>query len=155
MRNVLDKRCRESHNTHFMFNKFFFFSRKSHRLWDNVEKCGVDWGETNGVTIWRIRVACWISIATCTYAHAHACTHRPIRNAYCFPAVNMNRESASVLRYTYIICIVSIIEVSSTLINTQIRFTNSTLSVLLVLLKWVQHWLTPRYVSQTAHYLYC
>ena len=31
------KSCRESQNTHFVFN-IFFFSRKSHRLWDNVVK---------------------------------------------------------------------------------------------------------------------
>jgi hypothetical protein len=34
---VSDKSRRENQNTHFMFNKF---SRKSCRLWDNVEKAG-------------------------------------------------------------------------------------------------------------------
>jgi len=33
MRNVLDKSCRENQNTHFMFNDFYW---KSRRLWDNV-----------------------------------------------------------------------------------------------------------------------
>ena len=28
-------------------------------------------GATHDVTIWRIRVACWISKAICTYAHAY------------------------------------------------------------------------------------
>jgi hypothetical protein len=37
MRNVSDKSCRENQNTHIMFNTFFF-SLKSCRLWDNVEK---------------------------------------------------------------------------------------------------------------------
>jgi hypothetical protein len=37
MENVLDKSCRGNWNTHFMFSSFF---RKSHRLWNNVEKCG-------------------------------------------------------------------------------------------------------------------
>jgi hypothetical protein len=89
MRNVLDKSCRENQNTHFMFNNFFF--RKSHSLCENVEKCGGN----RGTTVWRTRVACWISMATCTYALAHAtrpaartlaqaCTHRPIINTYCF-----------------------------------------------------------------------
>ena len=41
-------------------------------LWDNVEKYGGDRAATNDVTLWRIRVACWISKATCTHAHAHA-----------------------------------------------------------------------------------
>ena len=36
MRNVSDKICRKNQNKHFMFNNLF--SRKSCRLWDNVEK---------------------------------------------------------------------------------------------------------------------
>ena len=56
-----------------MFNNFFF--RNSCRLWDNVEKfSGAKWN-TNDVTIWRIRVACWISKATCTRPSARARTH--------------------------------------------------------------------------------
>jgi hypothetical protein len=45
-----------------------------HRLWDNLEKYGGHRVATNDITTWRIRVACWISKATCTYAHwpAHA-----------------------------------------------------------------------------------
>jgi hypothetical protein len=38
MRNVSDKSCWENQNTHFMFSKFF--SRKSNRIWDNVEIYG-------------------------------------------------------------------------------------------------------------------
>jgi hypothetical protein len=82
--------------THASFSITFF--RKSHRLWDNVEKYSGDRGATNYVTIWRIRVAYWISKAICTYAHAHAhalrciyarkqaqtCTRRPICNTWCF-----------------------------------------------------------------------
>ena len=55
-----------------MLNNFF---RKLHRLWDNVEKYGGDRWAINDVTIWRIRIACWISKVTCTYAHAHS--HAP------------------------------------------------------------------------------
>ena len=47
-----------------------FCFRKSCRLWDNVEKCGGNWGAIIDFTIWHIRVACWISKATCTGAHA-------------------------------------------------------------------------------------
>jgi hypothetical protein len=116
MGNVLEKSCRENGNTHFMFNNFF--SRKSDRLWDNVEKYSGDLGATNDVTIWLIRVACSISKATCTYAraharapgyplartHAHAWTHRPVSNGptCCFSTATMIRERASLLRYTYI-----------------------------------------------------
>ena len=64
-KNVVDKI-----KTHILISITFYW--KSHRLWDNVEKYDGDRGATNDFTIWRIRVACWISKATCTYAHAHA-----------------------------------------------------------------------------------
>jgi hypothetical protein len=72
MGHVLDKHV-EKIETHILYSITFF--PKSHRLYDNVEKLGGDRGATNDVTIWRIRVACWISKATCTYAHVHA--HAP------------------------------------------------------------------------------
>ena len=101
MRNVLDKGCREKKKTRILCP--ITFSRKLHRLWGNVEKhSGKKWA-TNDVKIWRIRVACWISKATCTFAHAHAhqpgyphahthayaCTHRPICDTYCFSTATM------------------------------------------------------------------
>jgi hypothetical protein len=63
----------EKIKTHILCSTPFF--RKSHRLWDNVEKYSGDREATNDVTIWRIRVACRISKATRTYAHAHV--HSP------------------------------------------------------------------------------
>ena len=51
------------------------FIRKLCRWWYNEEKCGGARGVTNDVTIWRIRVACWMSKATCTHLHAHS--HAP------------------------------------------------------------------------------
>ena len=60
----------EKIKTHILCSITFF--RKLLRLRDNVEKCSGDRGATNDVTIWRIRVACWISKGTCTHAHAHA-----------------------------------------------------------------------------------
>ena len=86
--------------THILFSIPFF--RKSHRLWDNVEKYSWDREATNDVT-WRIRVACWISKAICTYPHAQAhapkyphahtnaqaWTHRRICNTYCFSTATM------------------------------------------------------------------
>ena len=49
------------------------FFQKLHRLGDNFEKYGED-REATYVTIWRTRVACWISKATFTYSQAHAHT---------------------------------------------------------------------------------
>jgi hypothetical protein len=87
-----------------MLNNFFFL--KSCLLWDNVEKCGRVRGATNDVTVLRVRVTCWISKATCTYAHAHARvpthTHALARmhtqtskSYYCFSRATMIRERAS------------------------------------------------------------
>ena len=83
-------------------------SRKSYRLWDSIEKCGGDRGATNDITTWRIRVACWKNKAICASGYSHACTHRhrPVSNTCCFSTATMIRERASVLRYTYIACVV-------------------------------------------------
>ena len=43
-------------------------------------------------------------ISTSTHSRAH--THRPICNSYCFFTATMISDRASVLRYTYIACIV-------------------------------------------------
>ena len=90
------------------------FLRKSHRLWDNVEKYGGNRGATNCVTIWWLRVAFWISKATRTYAHSHAHapeylhartharkhvrTHRTTSYTYCFSTATIIRERVSILR---------------------------------------------------------
>ena len=80
---------------------------------DNVEKCSGDRGTTNDVTIWRICVACWISKAICTYALAHAHAHGyPHAHTdqyvihFAFPQQQWFCKRASVLRYTYIACLV-------------------------------------------------
>jgi hypothetical protein len=57
------------------------FSRKSCRLWDNVEKHGGSRRTANGVTTWSIWVVCCISKATCTHSHihSHASCHKHAR----------------------------------------------------------------------------
>jgi hypothetical protein len=63
MKNISDKSCRENQNTHFIS---ITFSRKSCRLWDNVEKYGTARQATDDNTIRRMRMrfACWITTAT-------------------------------------------------------------------------------------------
>jgi hypothetical protein len=61
MRNVSDKSCGENQNTHFVFNSFFF-SRKSCRLWDNVENLVEPYMPQ--MTVWRMSIECWITKAT-------------------------------------------------------------------------------------------
>jgi len=64
MRNVLDKSCRESQNTHFIF---ITFSRKWRRLHDNAEKYSRDRQATDHNTIRRMCFACRITKATDTH----------------------------------------------------------------------------------------
>jgi hypothetical protein len=52
-----------------------FFFREPFSLWDEIETCSGDRWATNYVTIWRIRVACWISKTTRTHACALTHTH--------------------------------------------------------------------------------
>jgi hypothetical protein len=66
MRNVLDKSCRENKNTYFMLNNFYFANRT---VCEIMSKNMVEAEATNDVTIWRIRVACWISKTTGTRIH--------------------------------------------------------------------------------------
>jgi hypothetical protein len=92
MRNVSGRVCRESQNTHFVFNNFF---RKSCRLWDIVENCG-----KVGHTLWCMRFAWWITNATDTHTHTHT-----VCKTYCFYAATLLREHFSILRYVHIACL--------------------------------------------------
>jgi len=55
------KSCRQKQNTHFVFNNFFFFENRAayETMWENV----VEWGRSQ-MTIWRMRIACWIPRVT-------------------------------------------------------------------------------------------
>jgi len=63
MRNISDKICKESHNTHFMFSNV---CRKSCCLWDNVKEYGTPRQATDDNIIWRMRFSCWITKVTQT-----------------------------------------------------------------------------------------
>jgi hypothetical protein len=52
-------KCREIQDKHFMFNFFFFFNRVFHEImWKKIVETG-----RPQMTIWRVRVACWITKA--------------------------------------------------------------------------------------------
>ena len=75
------------------------FSRKS--CLNEIMLTNVVEPERPQKTIWRIRVACWISKAT--RAHTHTENYIiPIA----FPRQQWFRERSSVLRYPYIACLV-------------------------------------------------
>jgi hypothetical protein len=46
---------------------------KSHLLWDNIEKCDGVCGTTNDITVWCIRIACWICRVTFMCTHTQIC----------------------------------------------------------------------------------
>jgi hypothetical protein len=56
----------EKIKTHFLCS--ITFSRKSCRLWDNVEKYGRARQATDNNIIWRMRFACWITKAIDTHS---------------------------------------------------------------------------------------
>jgi hypothetical protein len=106
VRNFLEKVV-EKIKTHILCSITFF--RKLCCLWDNVEKCGGAREATNDDTIWRLRVACWISKGTCTHTPTRlgTRTHTQICNIYCFSTAAMIRERASLLRYRYTLCVLT------------------------------------------------
>ena len=87
IRNISHKYCREIENTHFVFNKFF---PKIVPLWDNVAKHVEP--ERPQITIWRMRIACWIPTATNTHSGYIILT--------AFPLQQWLHERASALIYT-------------------------------------------------------
>ena len=103
MRNVLDAFA-DKIKLHIL-RSITFFSRKSCRLWDNAGKCGPVREATNDDTIWRMCVACWVSKATRAPSHTHIHTQKYLI-LIAFPQQQWYCESVSVLRYTYIVCIV-------------------------------------------------
>ena len=78
MRNVSNKSCRETQNTHFVFHKFFSENRAVYEI---MSKNMVELERPQ--TIWRLRVEYWVSKDTgarrCTEKHiqmpAHICPH--------------------------------------------------------------------------------
>ena len=63
MKTISDKSCRGNQKTHFVFSNF---KKKSYPLWDKVEEfCRAGRPQ---MTIWRMRIACWIPKATNTHS---------------------------------------------------------------------------------------
>jgi len=64
MRNVSDKSCTENQNTHFVFCNFLFENRAVYDImWKNIVELG-----RPKMTIWRMRIACWVPKATNTHS---------------------------------------------------------------------------------------
>ena len=95
MRNISDKKCTENQKTHFIFNTFFLRNLAFYEImWENNVESG-----RPQITVWRMRIACWIPTAT----HAH------IQNMQYLLLLHCNgdcRKRASLSGYTYIACLV-------------------------------------------------
>jgi hypothetical protein len=78
-----------------MFDNFLFFENRAvyERMWNNKAK-----PIRPQITIWRMRIACWITKATKTHSQYVI----PIA----FPLKQRLHERASMLRYTYSACLV-------------------------------------------------
>jgi hypothetical protein len=90
MKNISDKSFRESRNTHFMFSYFFFVN---HAIYEIIWNCTVEQGRPQ-MTIWRMRMACWITKVTNT--------HTEYVILIAFPQQQYLHERSSLLRYTYV-----------------------------------------------------
>jgi hypothetical protein len=96
MRNASDKCCREIQDTHVTFNNFFFF--ENHTFYETMWKNFVQSGRPQ-MTIWYMRIACWVPRATNT--------HSEYVILIAFPLQRSLHERASMLRYTHISCLVT------------------------------------------------
>jgi len=75
-----------------ILRSIYIYIFKSCRLWDNVEKyCRA--GHRPQMTIWRMRISCWIPKSTNT--------HSEYVTLIAFPLQQRLLERASMLRYTY------------------------------------------------------
>ena len=76
MRNFSGKRCRGNQNTHFVFNIYFFFENRA--VYEIMCKNMVQPGRPR-MTIWRMRIACWIHKATNTHSEYLQLTASPLQ----------------------------------------------------------------------------
>jgi hypothetical protein len=89
MRKVSDEICRENQNTYFTFNNPPYFDRVVHEMCENIVK-----PDRPQMTIWCLRIACWLPKATNTPSEYITLT--------AFPLQQWLRERASMLCYMYV-----------------------------------------------------
>ena len=94
MRNLSDECCRENQDAHLIFASFSENRTVCEIMWKNLVK--PDRSHDN--IIGRMRIACWITKATSTHSEYVILIARQLHQWLC--------DSASMLRYTYIACLV-------------------------------------------------
>jgi len=64
MRNVSNRSCRENQSAHFIFSNFFSENRAFDEImWKNILQ-----PDRPQMTIWRMRIACWLPKTTSTHS---------------------------------------------------------------------------------------
>ena len=67
MKNVSDKSCRENRITHLCSITFLQNRAVCEIMWENIVE-----RDRPHLTVWRMRIACWIPKDTHTHTHTHA-----------------------------------------------------------------------------------
>ena len=93
MGNVSERSYIENQNTHFIFNNFF----ENHAVYEIMWKSVVE-PDRSQMAIWCMHVTCWMTKATNTHSQYAVLIALPLQQWL--------HECASVLRYTYIACLV-------------------------------------------------
>jgi len=94
MRNVSDTSCTENQTTQLIFDNFPSENRAIYEImWKSIVKPG-----RPQTTKWRMCITCWISKATNTYSHYVILIASPPQQ--------LLHKRASILCYTYIVCVV-------------------------------------------------
>jgi hypothetical protein len=91
----------EKIETHFVFSNFLFENRAVYEImWKTIVE-----PDRLRMTIWRMRIACWITKAT------H--THSEYVTLFAFPQQQWLHKCASMLHYSHIACLVNHISPNS------------------------------------------
>jgi len=92
MRIASDISCTKNQSKHFILNIFSFFENRAvyEIMWENIVERG-----KRQMTIWRMRIACWVPKGTDT--------HSDYIILIAFPQQYWLRESAPVYRSAYIV----------------------------------------------------
>ena len=89
---ISDKSCRENRNTFFTLNNYFFLENRALNgiMWKNIVELG-----RPQMTIWPMRIACWIPKATNTLR---------ICNSYCFSIATAVERTRLIVTF-YVHCL--------------------------------------------------
>ena len=99
MKNFSDGSSRETRNTYFIFSNFF---SKNRAMYEIIRKNTVKQGRPK-MTMWRMRIPCWIPKSTDTNTHSQYVT------LIALSLQQWLQERASILRYTFIACLDSFV----------------------------------------------